>query len=159
MNRIVLLFLLSLILSSCQYFEKKKVYSEDIYKEELETINWNDVDQYPVFENCESLAGKEERKHCFETTLTKHISTFFTDQTIIVSKEINDTIRIKLEIDKAGTIDVYTIEADSLTRAEIPKLDSLIQRNILSLPKIYPAIKRGQEVHTEFTLPIIISFE
>lgn len=154
-----LVLLLMLSVMSCQYFDKKKVYAKDIVEEELETINWNDVDQYPAFAKCESLQEKQERKHCFESTLTEHVSSFFINQSIVVSEDINDTIYLKLEIDKAGTIDVYSIEADSLTRVQIPKLDSLIERNILSLPKIYPAIKRGQQVHTEFTLPIVIHID
>ncbi|MDT0558960.1 hypothetical protein RM697_09895 [Ichthyenterobacterium sp. W332] len=159
MKRLGSLLFLFMVLNSCQYFEKKKVYSQDIYEEELKTINWNDVDQYPAFENCESVTIKQDRKQCFETTLTQYINTYFSNQNIIVSHDINDTLYLKLEIDKAGTIDVYSIEADSLTRAHIPKLDSLVERNILALPKIYPAIKRGQEVNTEFLLPIVIKLD
>jgi len=159
MKRIALFLCFSIALISCEYFEKKKVYTEDIVNEELETINWKDVDQYPAFTECEPLDSKEERKRCFEHTLTNHVSNYFSSLNLIVSEDINDTLYIKLEIDKTGTIDVYSIKADNLTRAQIPKLDSLLERNIASLPKIYPAIKRGQQVHTEFTLPIIIKIE
>lgn len=159
MNRFFVAFFSLCFVFSCDYFGKKKVYSEDIIEEELKTISWNDVDQYPAFANCESLTNTSERKTCFETTLTKHVNSFFENQTIIVSEDIKDTLFLKMEIDKTGAIAARSIKADSLTRVQIPKLDSLIQVNILSLPKIYPAIKRGQQVNTEFTLPIIINIK
>lgn len=159
MKSIVSLLFLFLFLNSCQYFEKKKVYSDDIFEEMNRAIKWNEVDQYPAFSNCESLTEKHERKQCFENTLKRHINTFFSNQTIIVSEDIDDTLRLKLKIDKAGVIEVLSIQADSLTKIQIPQLDSLVKNNIASLPKIYPAIKRGQQVDTEFNLPIIIKIE
>ena len=43
-----------LILSSCEYFNVKKTSSEAILKEELQTFNWNEVDAYPSFSDCDS---------------------------------------------------------------------------------------------------------
>ena len=48
------------------------------------------------------------------------------------------------------------MEVDSLTNQEIPNIKVLLAKSIDSLPKIFPAIKRGQQVKTEFKLPIII---
>ncbi|WP_353779642.1 hypothetical protein [Winogradskyella sp. 3972H.M.0a.05] len=154
-----LLLLLLISVASCQYFDKKKVYTEDIVKEELETINWNDVDQYPSFSNCEALQEKLERKQCFETTLIDHVANYFSNQNIVVSEDIEDTLTLKIAIDKQGVLSLQTLEIDSLTQAQIPKLDSLVNRSLLTLPKIFPAIKRGQQVDTEFTLPIVIRID
>ena len=39
------------------------------------------------------------------------------------------------------------------------KLKLVFERTVSSLPKLYPAIKRGQEVDVIFNMPIIISTE
>ena len=69
---------------SCEYFNAKKTSSEAILKEELKTFNWNDVDEYPSFSICDSSATKQERKQCFENTLTKHISQILCKKTLLL---------------------------------------------------------------------------
>ena len=51
---------------SCNYFDAKKVSADDILEEELQTFTWNEVDEYPSFEMCDSLSSKAEKKQCFE---------------------------------------------------------------------------------------------
>ena len=36
-------------------------------------------------------------------------------------------------------------------------IDSIFKHTVSDLPKLYPAIKRGQPVKTKFILPILIS--
>ena len=36
-------------------------------------------------------------------------------------------------------------------------VDSIFKITVLELPKLYPAIKRGQPVNSKFILPILIS--
>ena len=45
---------------------------------------------------------------------------------------------------------------DALIIEEIPNINVLINQSLDSLPQIFPANKRGQQVTTEFNLPIII---
>ena len=49
------LLILSLFFYSCEYFETKKISSETFVKDEIKSINWKDVDQYPIFKNCELI--------------------------------------------------------------------------------------------------------
>ncbi len=142
---------------SCHYFEKQKVYSEDLVKEELETINWNDVDQYPSFSVCDSISGKTERKICFEHTILTHVNAYLSDQNIIVSNDVKDTIKVRLSIDNMGGLKILNIDANSVTRSEIPTIDSLLHQSLKAVPKVYPAIKRGQQVNTEFLMPVIVT--
>lgn len=156
MNRIIFLFCLVLV-TSCHYFEKEKINSEDLIEEELKTISWTDVDDYPSFTACDSLSDKSERKLCFQNTLIDHVRNYLSEQTIIVSKEVNDTIKINLEVSNQGVISINKLDINPETRSQINNIDSLIWKSIRSLPKIYPAIKRGQEVSTRFELPLIVS--
>jgi hypothetical protein len=155
MNRIVFLFLI-ILFTSCDYFEKKKVNSEDLLKEELQTFNWNDVDTYPTFSNCDSITNKDESKTCFQNTLLTNVNLYLEHQNLVVSDNVNDTIRLKLVIDSKGMLEVESISVKPETEFQIPEIDSLLRESLKSIPKIFPAIKRGQQVTTVFELPVIV---
>lgn len=141
---------------SCEYFNVKKTSSEAILKEELQTFNWNEVDEYPSFSLCDSSANKQERKQCFETILTTHITNSLQKDTIVVSQDIEDTLLLQLQVSETGILSLVNLKVDSLTNHEIPNIKELLAKGLDSLPKIFPAIKRGQQVKTEFKLPVII---
>jgi len=158
MNRIACLLLL-ILLSACDYFEKQKVNAEDLLAEERQTFNWNEVDTYPTFSNCDSVAGKEESKACFENTLLSHVNQYLANQNIVVSEDVNDTIRIQLIIDNKGVLNVEDMVVKPETRLQIPAIDSLLLQSLKTVPKIYPAIKRGQQVTTAFEFPVIVKID
>lgn len=143
-------------ITSCDYFDKKKVYSEDIINEELKTFNWNEVDEYPNFSSCSSASTKIERKQCFQSTITKHITNYLNKKVVVVTETINDTILIKFLISEVGTISIQQIQSDSITRIQVPNINKLLENSLNDLPEILPAIKRGQEVKTEFKLPVVV---
>lgn len=145
------------MLTSCEYFNAKKTSSEAILNEELKSFNWNDVDEYPIFSSCESLNSKEEKKACFQQVLTMHISDFLKDEMIVVSKNISDTIVLNLQVSETGVLKLLDSKIGSVTQKEIPNIEKLLTKSLDSLPEIFPAIKRGQQVSTEFKLPIIIT--
>jgi hypothetical protein len=144
---------------SCDYFNKKKVYSEDLLEEELQTFTWNDVDEYPTFASCDSTTGKANKKQCFENTLRDILNRNLSQYHIIVSQSIEDTVQLKITIDNQGQFSINSIESRELTKREIPQLDSLLRQSLDSLPKIFPAIKRSQQVTTQFSFPVIIKIE
>tara|TARA_R110002050_G_scaffold94765_3_gene197279 strand:+ start:6391 stop:6867 length:477 start_codon:yes stop_codon:yes gene_type:complete len=150
-------FILVFMLSSCEYFNVKKTSSEAILNEELETFNWNDVDAYPTFSSCDSMSTKQEKKQCFENHLTTRIFSFLESEGIVVSQDINDTIVLNFQVSETGVLLLSSSKIDSLTLQEIPNIKTLLSKSIDSLPKIYPAIKRGQQVKTAFELPVIIN--
>ncbi|TBN05304.1 hypothetical protein EYD45_03235 [Hyunsoonleella flava] len=151
--------LLVLMVSSCDYFNVKKTSSEAILKEELQAFDWEHVDTYPSFAQCDSLQLKEEQKACFESTLYAEISEFLQNEIIIVTQDINDTLILKLRVSKEGDVSLLDTKMDSLTRSEIPELQNLILKSLDALPKINAAIKRSQPVTTEFEMPLIVKVE
>lgn len=155
MKRLTLV-ICAIILTSCNYFEKKKVYTKDILEEELQTFNWNDVDEYPTFASCDTTLGKENKRQCFENTLLQLLNNNLSEQNIVVTEDVNDTIFLKITIDNQGNFNVDDIQSSELTKAQIPKIDSLLIHSFDSLPKIYPAIKRSQQVTTQFSLPVVV---
>ncbi len=152
MKRLILIAIL-VVLTSCDYFNKKKIDTKEILNEELKSINWNDVDEYPTFSICDS---SDNKKTCFEEVLRDRLNEQLSRQNIIVTEDISDTILLKIHIDNKGNFTIKDIVSSEVTKAQIPKLDSLLRHSFDSLPKIYPAIKRSQQVATEFNLPVVV---
>lgn len=153
------IFLFILLLASCKYFDVKKTSSEAILNNELKTFNWHAVDEYPSFIKCDSLSAKEDRKNCFQHILTNHVWGFLKNKNLVVTRDINDTLMLQFIVTKNGILELTDIEIDSTTKQEITNIKELLLKSLDSLPKIYPAIKRGQQVTTTFKLPVIINAE
>ncbi|WP_142785067.1 hypothetical protein [Changchengzhania lutea] len=158
MKRIVFLFIIS-TLWSCDYFNVKKTSADAILEEELKTFNWNEVDVYPSFSECDSLTSNIDRKDCFQQILTQGISNYLQQEHIVVTEDINDTIYLKFHISETGDLSILKSQMDSLTRQEIPNIENLLLKSLDELPKAFPAVKRGQQVKTEFQLPLVISVQ
>ena len=145
-----------LLCMSCNNFEFKKISTERFFEEELKSINWNEVDVYPGFKNCEAVIKKVQQKTCFQKTLTSSFYKYLQEKTPKVNQAINDTVFLSLSISNVGQINLTKIEGDALIFDLIPKLKQWLQESVKQLPKASPASKRGIPVATQFKLPIII---
>lgn len=154
--RYFLVFLVIISLTSCEYFNVKKTSTDAILKEELQTFNWNDVDEYPSFSTCDSIETKAEKTSCFQETITTNITNFLEAERIVVSQDIKDTILLEFRVSQKGELALIRAKIDSLTLQEIPNIKLLLKNSLDSLPKLFPAIKRGQQVTTEFKIPVVI---
>lgn len=130
--------------------------ADAIIQEELQTINWNEVDVYPSFENCDEVSSKSDKKSCFENTLITQINQNLAKQVLVVSQPVNDTIILTLNCSNTGKLTINDLIIKEETRQQIQNLDSIILSSFDSLPTLYPAIKRSQPVATEFKLPIVL---
>jgi hypothetical protein len=157
--KISVFFLFSLLMTSCDGFETKKLEKETIISEQLNTFNWNNVDQYPSFQICDDLEEKLDKKACFETEITNYFFESLNNEDLIVTERIDDTIYLDLLISELGQVTIINRKINPHTRAILPKIDTLLDESVKKMPKIYPAIKRGQQVRTQFTLPILIEMD
>jgi len=132
------------------------VTSQEILNEDLQTFNWNEVDEYPTFSSCDHSLNKAERKACFGATLTAHITAKLAQEKIVVSQDLNDTINITFLISETGVLTVLELRNTAGVKSQIPEIDRMLIRSLEGLPKILPAYKRGQKVKTEFKLPVVI---
>lgn len=149
----VLIFLVLLVFcASCQFFSIEK--GRD--KIALDTIiNFTKVDVSPSFLVCKDKID-EAKINCFRETIHLKIAENLALHQIKIKDSINEIVQVKLVISSEGRIKLQQIDFSKKIQEEIPKLDSLLKVSIHNLPKIYPAIKRGIPVTTQYNLPINI---
>ncbi|MBC7606318.1 MAG: hypothetical protein H7199_05100, partial [Burkholderiales bacterium] len=93
MRKIIgILFLGSLLFSSCQYFDKQVPSKEQLLNEQLKSINWKVVDEFPSVANCDSIADKTQKQQCFFEFLTQLIQQKLSADTLSVLYPTLDTI-------------------------------------------------------------------
>ena len=147
MKYYIIVFLFS-TLFSCDLSNSKELSVSKLVSDELETFNWKDVDTFPRFQNCDTIINRESN---FK------IQANLINNDIVVYESITDTIMINFIVSNKGVI----ILEKSMNKTEILNvnllIDSIFELTVLGLPKLYPAIKRGQPVNTKFKLPILIS--
>ncbi len=152
-----------LLLCSCNYFENKKIHAtDDLVQEKLRELDRTSVDKYPIFEECETEnSNKDIEKACFITTLSQHISTSFSEQELILDKELDVTFKVTIEVTKIGTVNIVELVASPELKAYMPNIDELVAQSITDLPEIKPAYKKINSgeliaVTTQFKIPVRI---
>lgn len=154
-----LLILISLSLIGCKKFETKKLSSTDIVQEEIKHIDWNNLDTYPSLETCENTSTKSNKKQCFENEISKHIFEVLASHEVSLKDSIREELELKIFISNRGKASLDKILISEELKNQIPDLEIWLNEAVLSLPKIYPAEKRGIPVSSNFKLPLVIQSE
>ena len=146
---------------SCEFdFQiDKKITVDEFINEELKSLNWNDVDQYPVFENCLEINNVKNKNNCFVETITNSFRENLKTNNLVLNRTLIDTVRMVLKVDKIGKISIENMTISDQNNKYKEVITKSFENTVSSLPKLYPAIKRGQEVDVIFSIPIIISTE
>jgi len=144
---------------NCDIEIKKKISVDEFIEDELKSFSWNEVDQYPVFENCLDFNDTAQKNNCFVETITENFRINLKKNNLVLNRTLVDTINLVLKIDKKGNIGIQsmTTSDENIKYKEIISIS--FDSTMNDLPKLYPAIKRGQEVDIIFNLPILISTE
>lgn len=153
------LFLVCFLLMSCDFFPSKQEAKEKLVEEEIKSIDWEHLDQYPLFENCDETAVTPVQKMCFETTLTTRLEADLRRQQFTVNEPLNDTIWIQFLISNQGKIVLLDIERSVSTARLLPRLDSVFESSINRLPRLYPPLKHHIPVAAKFKLPVVLHME
>ena len=146
---------------SCEFdFQiDKKITVDEFINEELKSFNWNDVDQYPVFENCLEINNVKNKNNCFVETITSSFRENLKTNNLVLNRTLIDTVRMFLKVNKIGKISIENMTISEQNNKYREVITKSFENTVSSLPKLYPAIKRGQAVDVRFNIPIIISTE
>ncbi len=145
------------LLISCDWFESQETKTQKLVNQEMSTIDWNDVDQYPLFDNCDETVSKPEQRKCFKDTLLAHFSSTLNEFEFVLESNIVDTLYLDFLIDNNGKISVLDMEKNEEILSQIPEFDGIIIQSLKTLPHLAPAIKRGIPVTAKFRIPIIVN--
>lgn len=146
-----------LLLLGCKDFEVRKVSADDIFREEVNQIDWKNVDTYPSFEACKDKAEKGDQKTCFRERLVAEIMTSLSKNDIILEDSLNETLILNIEISEHGKPQIVGTEISLHLKEEIPEIEDWLSLSIEELSRIYPAEKRGVPVAVKFQLPLRIT--
>ena len=148
------LLLLFLVLASCDFFESKGKRTQEFINAELQQIDWNAIDSYPLFLDCDETASKETQRQCFEQTLTTHFESTLNEFEFIIDSDSNPVVFVTFVIDTEGRINVIEIDKDAAILEQMPEFDGIVSQSLKNIPAIAPALKRGIPVSTKFRIPI-----
>ena len=137
----------------------KKISVEEFVNDEMKLFNWSEVDQFPVFDNCTQINETSKKNNCFIRTISDSLSLNFIKNDLVLNRTLIDTVFIKFKVDKKGIIEIENIEIGEKILSYKEVINQSFIKTAANLPKLYPAIKRGQEVDVTFGLPIVVSTE
>jgi hypothetical protein len=148
--------LLLFLIVSCQLFDKKVPDENELLQQELQKINWSEVDEYPSVYACDTMQNKEAQKQCFFDYLSQEIQQKISVDSIQMLYPNIDTIQVKVTIFPDKSTIFETQESKDSLDYNLKEIDSIIQSSLSNFPPIEPASKRGVKVKTQFILPVII---
>jgi hypothetical protein len=155
----ILLLVLIMLFASCEEFQTRKISSEEIFSEESRELNWQEVDQYPAFEECRDIIDGRAAKTCFGNKVSRYFYARLEEKRPVVTQTLDDTLYLYLKISEKGIPAIDSMEIDSLILQELPQIELWLKQSVDSLPKVYPATKRGIPVASTFRMPIVIKAE
>ncbi|OCB78485.1 hypothetical protein [Flavobacterium crassostreae] len=153
------LLILFLVFNSCNYFDKQIPSEKELLQKELNAIDWNEVDEYPSFVDCNKMETKLERQHCFFEYLATLIQEKIRMDSLATLYPELDTIAVKVTVYPSSKMKFEPQFPKDSVAYDVMQIDSILHARLIDFPKVSPAIKRGIPVKTQFILPVIIKAE
>lgn len=144
-------------LTSCGFFDSNEKKTQELVQKELDAIDWNDVDAYPIFEDCDENWTQIEQRECFENRLLEHFSKTLSEFEFILKEGVNPIVQVDFLVDTDGKIIVLDIEKDAAINQQMPEFDGIISQSLLRIPPLAPAIKNRIPVKAKFRIPIVLN--
>ncbi len=142
--------------ASCNPFVSKEQKTQELVDKELFEMDWNTIDNYPLFYTCDETVSKEQQRICFENELVSHFSKTLKEFEFTIAPDVDSTAYVVFVINTFGKIKVLDIEKDPAILEQMPEFDGVITQSLKSLPEIDPALKKGIPVTTKFRIPIVL---
>lgn len=156
MRRLIILFFAGLM-TSCGWLTSKEKKTQELVQKELQEIDFDEVDNYPLFENCDETLTKKGQRDCFEQQVLSNCSQILNQYEFILGPTVDENVYVDFLVDQDGKVAVLKIEKDSSIDEQMPEFNQLITQGLENLPALAPALKRGIPVKTKFRIPIILN--
>ncbi len=155
--RMIFKLFLVFVCMSCSLFESKEAKTQKLVEQELYHINWSDVDDYPLFNECDETVSKKLQRVCFENRLLAFLSADLQNFQLVSDTKIKDVVFLDFKINNEGEITVLKIENTTVLGDQKTAFEATITNSLNNLPHIEPALKRGIPVSAKFRIPIFLN--
>jgi hypothetical protein len=132
---------------------------KELLQKELKAINWEEVDEFPSFTDCDSLNNNTQRQQCFFEYLTELIQEKLSNDTLSVLYPELDTIEVMITIFPDAKMKFEPRFPKDSVAYDTIKIHNILHARLVDFPKVNPAIKHGIPVKTKFILPVILKVE
>ena len=136
---------------SCLSAEDKEEQAQDMARKEMQGIDMDSVDRYPVFDDCDEMLTTSD---CFYETLCNVIDQKLREDYIAIQLGQRDSVYASISVDKKGVI-VYDSIFKCARAINKERLDSILKDRLTDFPIIKSAVKRSIPVATSYRLPIV----
>jgi len=144
-------------LTSCNLLISKEKKTQVLVDRELQTMDWNDVDSFPLFESCDETASKTGQKECFEQELLSHFSATILEFEFVLDEGIDSVVTVDFLVTQEGKIAILEIIKDQTIAKQMPEFEGIVRQSLKNMPPLAPAVKRGIPVSAKFRLPIVLN--
>jgi hypothetical protein len=156
MKKIATVLVFTGLLTSCQYFQAERISKETYLEEEVESINWREVDRYPLLESCSELSDKTQQQRCFTQRVSQVVQAMVDHNLSTTAQSVSDTIYLEFFVSEKAKLLITDLRIGRNIQAALPELEALLLTCTDSLKLVAPAYKRGIPVKTQFTLPVVL---
>ncbi len=144
---------------------KLQTQLDSIAKIKFDELVKEDLDTYPIFKGvCDTVSTKIGQKECFEKAFADQFSNRLKKASYQVTEPVTARIYLTIKVDNIGKIVLIDIEADDKTKELLAtdgsSFEDSLRTQLAALTEednITPATKNGQNVGTQFRLPIEIN--
>ena len=146
---------LALTCTSCDLIKQPPVFKSWV-AEEIEKVDWSQVDELPMVEPCLIFRSRAMKKECFFSILSDSIYRKLLTKSDFEMYTKIDTVHLIVSITTDSKLLFSTKYAAGISEFEKQKVDSIITTRLVNFPKIIPAKKRGMPVSSQFQIPIVL---
>lgn len=144
-------------MTSCGWITSKEKKTQELVQRELLEIDFNEVDNYPLFEDCDETLTKIGQRECFEQELLSNCASILEQYEYLIRESTDKTVFVDFLVDQDGKVSVLNIEKDMAIDDQMPEFNQLITQGLEDLPPLAPALKRGIPVKAKFRIPIVLN--
>ena len=112
------------LFTSCDWFTSNEEKTQELVNEEMRNINFNEVDRYPLFDDCDEMMDKSGQLDCFQNTLLSQYTETLEDFEFQFVSDIDTTIYVDFMVDFNGEISVLEVQRNE----DIEKSNSRISK-------------------------------
>lgn len=155
-----LLFLaVVLLVSACTWFTPKEVLRDQYVHAELQSIDWQSVDQFPLFNACDETATKQIQQQCFERTLNEQLREIISMVSTEEKLEISGSFSLSIQVNEQGELSLIEVTNHAFSEEIAAYLMTEFSKEFSQIKQLRPALKQGIPVATHYQIPIEIHLD